>query len=368
MCNGFPNFCKKYRFFSIVFTLFILNMAVLYAQEGAADSALPPAVQKLAQKAFSQPTETAVRQMFEQNLASLAGAQEQCHALILLAEYELHTGSYYHAAAHYRQAAALNTEEHPALLLEAVRVLLCGGSFDSARSLLSEIAATLPVSEENRYYRTAAVYDAWRLLAEDRPDRALPLISAYAEKQAFAEYHPALLFTLWWTNGDEAAKARLLKDYPAGMEAAAVRGAVAVQPSTFWYLMPRSSRAIGMESDQSETAPGSAGRAYQPGSRGDSTSAADAGAAPSHQKAVQAQNGNDTQTKPLYYQLGFYRTKKYAEAFADDLKKKHFTPIIKEETRPSGTVYFAVLVAENAAGDMGLLLKDAGYEAFPIFP
>ena len=365
MCNGLPNFCKKYRFFSF---LFAVTLAISYTQAEAVNSSVQSAVQKLAQKAFSQSTETAVRQMFEQNLASLAGPQAQCQALILLAEYELHTGSYYHAAAHYQQAAALNPEEQTTLLLEAVRVLLCGGSFDSARNLLSEIAATLPVNDENRSYRTAAVYDAWRLLAEDRADRALPLISAYAEKQSFAEYHPALLFTLWWINGDETAKTRLLKEYPSGMEAAAVRGAVAVQPSTFWYLMPRSSRAIGMESDQSETAPGSAGRAYQPGSRGDSTSAADAGAAPSHQKAVQAQNGNDTQTKPLYYQLGFYRTKKYAEAFADDLKKKHFTPIIKEETRPSGTVYFAVLVAENAAGDMGLLLKDAGYEAFPIFP
>ena len=77
---------------------------------------------------------------------------------------------------------------------------------------------------------------------------------------------------------------------------------------------------------------------------------------------------SETQAKPSYYQLGFYKTKKYAEALAADLQKKHFTPIIKEEMRPSGTVYFAVLVKENAAGDMGLRLKDAGYEAFPIFP
>ena len=339
MYNGYLNFCKKYRFFSF---LFAVTLAISYTQAEAVNSSVQSAVQKLAQKAFSQSTETAVRQMFEQNLASLAGLQAQCQALILLAEYELHTGSYYHAAAHYRQAAALNPEEQTTLLLEAVRVLLCGGSFDSARNLLSEIAATLPVNDENRSYRTAAVYDAWRLLAEDRADRALPLISAYAEKQSFAEYHPALLFTLWWINGDETAKTRLLKEYPSGMEAAAVRGSIAVQPSTFWYLMPRN--------------------------RSDGIQKAEAASISSNQKTVHTESAIDTQVKPLYYQLGFYRTKKYAEAFAADLNKKHFTPIIKEETRPSGTVYFTVLVAENTTGDMGILLKDAGYEAFPIFP
>ena len=339
MHNECLHFCKKYRFFSF---LFAAALAISYIHAEVVNSSLQPAVQELAQKAFSQPTETAVRQTFEQNLASLSGAQAQCQALILLAEYELHTGSYYHAAAHYQQAAALNPDEQSTLLLEAVRVFLCGGSFDSARNLLSEIAARLPVNDENPSYRMAAVYDAWRLLAEDRADRALPLIRAYAEKPAFAEYHPALLFTLWWINDDETAKAHLLKDYPAGMEAAAVRGSVAVQPSTFWYLMPRR--------------------------RSSEHEAPDAAVMYSTQKPVQSEGEKDVKAKPVYYQLGFYRTKQYAEAFAADLKKKHFTPIIKEEPRPSGTVYFAVLVAENAAGDMGLLLKDAGYEAFPIFP
>lgn len=307
-----------------------------------AEPALQPGVQTLAQKAFAQKTDAAVRQFFEKNLATLPNAQAKVQALMLLADYEQHNGNYSNAADCYRQAAGFDTtDKKTALLLDAVRVLLCGGSMDSARSLLSEIAAALPVSDEDPYYRRAAVYDTWRLLAEDRADRAVPLITAYTKKKAFSEYHPALLFTLWWVNGDEDAKQRLLKEYPAGMEAAAVNGTVTVQPSTFWYLMSRS------------------GLAQQPaaGSTAAKTSTVSKTAA-----------GSETQVKPSYYQLGFYKTKKYAEALAADLQKKHFTPIIKEETRPSGTVYFAVLVKENAAGDMGLRLKDAGYEAFPIFP
>ena len=329
------------------------------------EPALQPAVQTLAQKAFAQKTEADVRQFFEKNLAVLPNAQAKVQALTLLADYEQYNGNYSNAADCYRQAAGFDTtDKKTALLLDAVRVLLCGGSMDSARSLLSEIAAALPVSDEDPYYRRAAVYDTWRLLAEDRADRAVPLITAYTKKKAFSEYHPALLFTLWWVNGDEDAKQRLLKEYPAGMEAAAVNGTVTVQPSTFWYLMPRSGLAQKSAAGSTASKTGSSSEATKASVQSSAASKTEAASAQSSKPAA----GSETQARAAYYQLGFYKTKKYAEALAADLQKKHFTPIIKEETRPSGTVYFAVLVKENAAGDMGLRLKDAGYEAFPIFP
>ena len=331
----------------------------------SSEPALQPAVQTLAQKAFAQKTDAAVRQFFEKNLATLPNAQAKVQALTLLAEYEQHNGNYSNAADCYRQAAGFDTtDKKTALLLDAVRVLLCGGSMDSARSLLSEIAAALPVSDEDPYYRRAAVYDTWRLLAEDRADRAVPLITAYTKKKTFSEYHPALLFTLWWVNDDEDAKQRLLKEYPSGMEAAAVNGTVTVQPSTFWYLMPRSGLAQEPAAGSTASKTGTSSEATKTSGQSSAASKAEAASAQSSKTAA----GSETHTKPSYYQLGFYKTKKYAEALAADLQKKHFTPIIKEETRPSGTVYFAVLVKENAAGDMGLRLKDAGYEAFPIFP
>ena len=339
--------------------------------EGFAEPALQPVVQTLAQKAFAQKTEADVRQFFEKNLAVLPNAQAKVQALMLLADYEQHNGNYSNAADCYRRAAEfVTTDQKTALLLDAVRVLLCGGSMDSARSLLSEIAAALPVSDEDPYYRRAAVYDTWRLLAEDRADRAVPLITVYTKKKAFSEYHPALLFTLWWVNGDEDAKQRLLKEYPAGMEAAAVNGTVTVQPSTFWYLMPRSGLAQQPAADSSASKTSTSSKAR---TSSETTKASVQSSAASKAEAASTQSSkpaavSETQAKPSYYQLGFYKTKKYAEALAADLQKKHFTPIIKEETRPSGTVYFAVLVKENAAGDMGLRLKDAGYEAFPIFP
>lgn len=358
-------FIKKYlSFFIIVGAIMIHPGTRVFAEP-----ALPSAVRNLAQKAFAQKTAAEVRQFFEKNIATLPNAQAQVQALMLLADYEQYHGNYSNAAECYRRAAGLDTSEgKTALLLDAVRALLCGGSFDSARSLLTEIAAALPVSDDDPYYRRAAVYDTWRLLAEDRADRAVPLITAYTKKKAFEDYHPALLFTLWWVNGDEDAKQRLLKEYPSGMEAAAVNGTVTVQPSTFWYLMPKSTLAQQPVIGGADTKTGAARKteviSAQPSKQSNPSPQSAATAAQSEKAAAT----EETHAKPTYYQLGFYKTKKYAEALAADLQKKQFIPIIKEETRPSGTVYFAVLVKENAAGDMGLRLKDAGYEAFPIFP
>jgi len=370
MRSGCSEFRKIYFSFIVAGVMLIINAGTGAFAEPS-EPALQPSVHALAQKAFAQKTEAAVRQFFEKNLATLPNAQAKVQALTLLADYEEHNGNYSNAASCYRQAAGFDTtDKKTALLLDAVRALLCGGSLDSARSLLSEIAAALPVSDEDPYYRRAAVYDTWRLLAEDRADRAVPLITAYTKKKSFSEYHPALLFTLWWINDDEDAKQRLLKEYPSGMEAAAINGTVTVQPSTFWYLMPRSGLA------QQAIAGGSAAKtstSSKTSASSEATKASVQSSAASKTEAASAQSSktaavSETPLKPSYYQLGFYKTKKYAEALAADLQKKHFTPIIKEETRPSGTVYFAVLVKENAAGDMGLRLKDAGYEAFPIFP
>lgn len=349
MFNRSSESLKKY----ILVQVFLLAAAAVIMGE----TALQPAVRELAQEAFEQTNPTAVQLFFERNIVRLAGPQAKCQALRLLAEYELHIGSYLEAADHYRQAAALHTEEETGLLLEAVRAFLCGGDFTSARSLLSRIAADIPVNDENAYYRTIAVYDAWRLLAEDHADRALPLISAYSKKDSFSDYHPSLLFTLWWVNGDEEAKQRLLKEFPFGMETAAVRGTITVQPSVFWYLMPKATVAAEAGSNTGTTKTAVSARAQN----GET-------AAYNRQAQPNNTNGREERARPLYYQLGFYRTKAYAEALAADLRKKNFFPIIKDEKRPSGTVYFAVLVEDNAAGDMDLRLKDAGYEACPIFP
>lgn len=330
MCNPQQK-CAR-RLFTVLAILSIVRI------QGFAADSLDPAVKNLVQKAFTQKTEESVRKFFEKNMTELPNTQARIHALTLLAAYEQQCGNYAYAASWYVQAARLeSTEGKNTFLLDAVQALLCGGEYDRASSLLATIAEGLPVDAENAYYRRYAVYNTWRMLAEGMTDKALTLIKKYATQHAFAAYHPALLFTLWWVSGDSSIKEELCKKYPTSIEAAAVNGTVTVHPSTFWYLMPK---GASLEKDTADVTVSQ---------KQDDTA---------HRKAA----------KPSYYQLGFYRTKKYAQALVDDLQKSRFNPIIKEEIRPSGTLYFAVLVQENESGTMGILLKNAGYEAFPVFP
>lgn len=299
--------------------------------QGFAEELLHPAVQELVQTAFEQKTESEVRQFFEKNMVTLPNRRAHIQALTLLAAYEYQCGNYSNAAACYERAVVLDpTECKYELLLDAMQAFLCGGEYDRAGVVLHRILADLTRSSNEAYRRRAAVYKVWLLLAEDGADTAVPLITEYINDASFAVYHPALLFTLWWISGNEKIKERLQKSYPSSIEAAAVTGTVTLYPSTFWYLMPKGAIVEKGDGNVSVT--------------------------------------QDNAARASYYQIGFYKTKRYAQALVDDLRKKHFTPIIKEEVRPSGTLYFAVLVQENESGTMGILLKNAGYEAFPVFP
>jgi cell division protein FtsN len=79
---------------------------------------------------------------------------------------------------------------------------------------------------------------------------------------------------------------------------------------------------------------------------------------PSSPAAVAGSSG------PAWQQVGFYRSREYAEELVLRLKQKGFEPVIRSETRPSGTVYHAVLVPEDSGRTMGARLKDAGFESY----
>ncbi|WP_187152106.1 hypothetical protein [Treponema endosymbiont of Eucomonympha sp.] len=49
------------------------------------------------------------------------------------------------------------------------------------------------------------------------------------------------------------------------------------------------------------------------------------------------------------------------------MRTKGFTAAIAEETRESGTVYYIVTVPENADGTAGTLLRNAGFECYPVY-
>ncbi|MBO5400355.1 MAG: SPOR domain-containing protein, partial [Spirochaetaceae bacterium] len=83
---------------------------------------------------------------------------------------------------------------------------------------------------------------------------------------------------------------------------------------------------------------------------------------PSTGKADSTEN-----TSPVKQQLGFFSNKANAQSLVERLAEKGFDAEILEETRASGTTYFAVVVPENSQGTIGQNLKKAGFECYPVY-
>jgi len=291
--------------------------------------------------------------------------------LRFLADYEERLALADRAADHYLEAASSGAgSRDEGLVLDAARCRLSLGDAERANALVSSV---LLASFDDAVLARARVYAAWISLssAED-PRPALSQIRSYADQPAFAAYEPALLFTLWWSDSDASAPARLLARHPASPEAAVARGEMGIAPISFWYLMPRDARSIAAfaakgsaKSVVSKSAPVS-----EPADTkvsGDTKASGDDKAVADAKVSADALTSGDEHPRPTWHQLGFFRQRDYADELVAKLRAKGFEPIVRNEKRPSGTVYFAVLVPEDPRGEVGPRLKDAGFESFPLF-
>ena len=66
------------------------------------------------------------------------------------------------------------------------------------------------------------------------------------------------------------------------------------------------------------------------------------------------------------YQLGFYSSKTNAQNLVNRCKEKNISAQIQQVTRPSGNVYFAVIV-KSTDSEIGTIIKNSGFECYPIF-
>lgn len=255
--------------------------------------------------------------------AFLASLAEQ------LGMYDKATGWYVEAAGIAANPAP-NTTPYTTeqLVLSAVRCSLNSGNWQQAENYLGYIRNSAN-AETVSYVK---LYSVWSMLckANTKEDLLEPvkLLEAYAELDSMKNVRPEVLLTLWYVTEDTTWKNKLIKDHKASPEAALVSGIAQMMPSPFWYFLPKDPLVLGA----------------------DSSSQDDGG-----DEAVVSQ------------QVGFFQSKTNAENLVQRLKDAGFTPKIKEEVRASGTTYYMVVVPENAEGSMGLKLKSAGFECYPVF-
>lgn len=260
-------------------------------------------------------------------------------------------GQYQEAADWYAKAASiaappatgtpsLTTEQ---LVLAAVRCSLSCGESQQADSYLDSVRNS-QVPETVAYSR---LYSVWSRLCQvdstDQLEESLSQLEIYSSLESMGMVRPPVYLTLWHLTGKSQWKERLQKEYPKSAEAAVVTGEAQLLPSPFWFFLP--GKAVADWTGQQSSAAAS-GQAEKTDSKVEK-------AAPSSVIVNQ--------------QVGFFRNRENAENLAQRLRDAGFKPEITEEQRQSGTVYFVVTVPEDKDNSMGLRLKTAGFESYPVF-
>ena len=244
-------------------------------------------------------------------------------------------------------AAGMPKKSSEMLVIDAVRCALSAGDGDVALQFLNSAVRN---SKDESIQAQIKLYEQWAALcnAENADDIAEPvsMLKAYADIPSMKSVNPSVLLTLWYVTGEADFGNRLVKKYPESAEAGIVTGKVQVMPSPFWYFVPRRKIALTQPSAEEKTVP-----------------ATENGGGTQGEAAVKA----DFSENPVKQQLGLFRDKSNAEEFVRRLNEKNFKGYIQEETRSSGTTYYIVLVDENEDGSMGLKLKSAGFECYPVF-
>ena len=325
-------------------------LAALLALPLAAQSTINTA-QLTAREAEKKDTLDAAVAYLKKQVPTLAQAAEKRAGYAFLGAVQEQMGLYADAGKSYAAAAAISAgdaagmpkKSNEQLVLDAVRCALATGDAATADSYLGTAVRSTKDATVAAYVK---LYEQWSALckAKSESDLAEPLalLKTYATLPSMRPVAPTVLLTLWHVSGEQAFADTLKKEFPSSPEAAVVKGAIQQLPAPFWYFVPRKGSAVP-EVDQEPVT-------YQ--------QSAD-------ESATRTAGGKVERVR--YQQLGLFRDENNAKGLVERLKQKGFTATITTETRPSGTTYYLVVVAENKSGTMGSELRNAGFECYPVF-
>lgn len=239
------------------------------------------------------------------------------------------------------------------LVLDAVRTALNAGEAATAKSYLN---SSIRNSKDEKIQAKIKLYEVWASLCgevkEDEFNSIVYLLKAYSGMPEMKSVRASVLFTLWYINDDADASKILRNEYPKSAETQIVTGQSQLMPTPFWFFVERKGSALTHAADNK------APDANQ------KTSNIEVAKVKSEEQKSSADKSDE---KIKRQQVGLFGKKENAESLVERLKEKGFKANIEEEKRPSGNIYFIVTVDENTEGNMGLKLKTAGFDCYPIF-
>ncbi|GHU81903.1 hypothetical protein FACS189468_5350 [Spirochaetia bacterium] len=298
---------------------------------------------------------------------------ERRRALIRLARLFELSGNIEGAAQAWNEAAYTesNNRDDDALLRSAA-CLIAMGELDRAESV---VRTALFTNRDMRLILKARYLGAQ--IEAFRSGNPAALIALLNDGD-YRDVKPGIYYTLWNITGNQDYRTRLLREFPGSPEALIARGpdftTVSVAPTAMWLLMPGGpSRSPAPAITLPGTAGSSGGSSVGavtgvtlPGTIAAGGSGAGSARAPGNAGTAQAPSDQGGAV-PVMLQTGLFSREENAQVMAGRIREAGFGVTITRRT-VNGTGYWVVGVPPGPDySRMILLLKDAGFEAFPVY-
>lgn len=316
------------------FAIFIFGFS-LFSQTSST------AANKLILEAAGKASVNETISFLSKNISSLETDSDKKAAFSFLGALQEQAGKFEAAKKSYTSAAALagstNSEK---LVISAVRCALNSGDAESALSFLKS-----SVRDSNDAYIQAQIklYEQWAFLCKansaKETEKPVAALKSFLSDKSMTSVMPSILLTLWHITGEDSYSSKLKTDFPSSPETKIIKGEINALPTPFWLFMPRKETAFP-EIAQMPLKKSATSSEKEPSS--------------SAEKIVREQ-------------LGLFRDVSNANALAEKVKSKGFDAKIMLEKRPSGNVYYIVVVDENKDMSIGKELRTAGFECYPVF-
>lgn len=332
----------KSRFFFFVLVLFLFTNFSVFSQTDKIT--LEDKITELSGKVKSAQSQTEKINLYEQ----LAICQE-------------FAGLYSEASESYISCSRLVSEQETkdSYVLKASRCFLSCGDAEKTDELLTSIASTARTGKNAPLLK---LYAAWSWISKcntfEETHEPIVILKSYLKMDSMKSVKKEILFTLWYITLDENYSTILKNEFPESLETSILLGKTDLSPLPFWYFSARKEVPLKKDSESKVEVAKQEKEVEKPKSETTKSE-------PENLSTKEDKNLSEKQ-EVFTYQLGFYSSKENAQNLVNRCKEKNISAQIQQVTRPSGNVYFAVIV-KSTNSEIGTIIKNSGFECYPIF-
>ena len=313
---------------------------------------------------FSQTEKVTLEDKIEElsnNIKSVQSATEKIKLYEQLAVCQEFAGLYAEASESYISCSRLVSEQEKkdSYILKASRCFLSCGDAEKTDELLTSIASTARTGKNAPLLK---LYAAWSWISKcntfEETHEPIVILKSYLKMDSMKSVKKEILFTLWYITLDENYSTILKNEFPESLETSILLGKTDLSPLPFWYFSARKEVPLKKDSESKVEVAKQEKEVEKPKSETTKSE-------PENLSTKEDKNLSEKQ-EVFTYQLGFYSSKENAQNLVNRCKEKNISAQIQQVTRPSGNVYFAVIV-KSTNSEIGTIIKNSGFECYPIF-